>query len=101
MRKRVLFVFTADEGSVFNACNVVFRGSVIVAIGKKFLVELDDFAGCASFFSQSVTLRVAAVDPNHFVGLCKRLTICHELKHFLVVRHFFISLNDNFFLSVY
>jgi hypothetical protein len=87
MRKRVFFIFTANKGSVFYARNVVFSRSVVVAVRKKFLVELNDFARSASFFSQSVSLCVAAVNPNHFVGLSKRLAIRNELEHFLVVGH--------------
>jgi hypothetical protein len=85
--KRVFFVFAADKGSVFYTRNVVFRRSVVVAIGKKFLVELNDFARSASFFAKFVSLLVAAVNPNYLIGVSKRLTVRNELKHFLVVSH--------------
>jgi hypothetical protein len=60
---------------------------VIIAARQLFLVELNDFARCASFFAERVSLSVTAVNPNYFVGLRECLTVFYKLKNFLVVGH--------------
>ena len=87
MRHRVLFFPRADKRSVLYAGDVVFRGSVQIAIGQKLLVELEDFSGSHGLRAQSVSLRLAAVDPDDFVRLSKRRAVFNKLQNLFVVGH--------------
>jgi len=71
----VFLLGSADEGSAFNTGNVVNSGSVEVASGELLLVELDDLAGGASFFSESFSLFSGTVYPDYFIRFCKSLDL--------------------------
>jgi len=101
MGKRVLFFPAANERSVLYAGDVVFRRSVQIAIGKKLLVELDDFAGSDRFRAQCVPLRLAAVDPDDFVRAGERRAVFDKFKHFFVVGHHIGYLLEKFCLQTF
>ena len=77
----VFFFLGADEGSVFYTSNVVGFGSVIVATGELFFVELDHFACCASFSAKSFELFFATVDNNYVIGSEKSFHVFNPIEN--------------------
>ena len=77
----------------FDARDVVFRGAVIVAVGKLFLIELNHLARLASLFPERVDLRLTSVNPNDFVGASELRALFDEIKNLLVVGQCFHSVN--------
>jgi len=82
------FCFGADEGSVFYTCNVILCGSVEITAGKFFLVEFDDFACSASFFTKCVSLFIRSVDPNYFVGIAELDLLVNPCENSFILCHF-------------
>ena len=97
----VLLLRGADKGAVFDACNVVERSSVQVAVGEQLLIELDELAGGAGFLAQFFGLRLGTVDPDDLVRLRHSGHFVDPLCDMNVFGHSILSPYIIIFLSYY
>ena len=87
----VFFFFGADESTAFHTCDVVDCGTVEIATGEQFLIELNHFAGGHSLFSERLELFFGTVDKNDLIGGAKRDAVVHELLDSFVVKfHYYL-----------
>lgn len=82
----VLFLFGADEGTAFDARDIVDRRAVQIAPGEELLVELNHLAGRHGFLAECFKLLLASIDENNLVGVAKSHALIDELPDSFVFK---------------
>ena len=82
----VLLPAGTDKGAVLHTGHIIDRGAVQIAVGQKRLVQLFQLARGAGLGPERVDLFLAAVDPDHLIGLGHRGHISDPVQDRTILR---------------